>query len=94
MSHTPGPWYSVYYPEKDEHIIYARRDHIRVGTAENWAGGLGEANVALINAAPDLLEACQDAMKFYVLFDGKTPAMNHTRMLLAQAIAKATGKPT
>lgn len=55
-----------------------------------------EANAALIAAAPDLLEACKEALSFSETLNGgpfSEGLPSETESHLRAAIAKAEGKP-
>ena len=52
MSHTPGPWVT-----DRNHIITDKGDEI--ATASYQQSGYVQANIRLIAAAPDLLEAAR-----------------------------------
>lgn len=94
--YTPGPW-SVFCPDAEFPGIESHKTSISVvifGYAGEGAGvhgksrGERKANARLIAAAPDLLDACKDA-----LYVGKSEeTIEAVRDRLRKAIAKATGK--
>lgn len=53
--HTPGPWRVVVEEEYDDYLVVDKDNHC-------IADILPLANARLIAAAPDLLEACKDAL--------------------------------
>lgn len=61
--HTPGPWIwangfkGLYGAGKDNEVL----DHAEYEGM--WLGPNAKANASLIAAAPDLLEACKEAIK-------------------------------
>ncbi len=84
MNHTPGPWHIV----RRSTVCAGDRDEIdnpiRVHVADCY-GRRAEANAHLIAAAPDLLAACELAVR------NLDPAPYWIGALTA-AIAKARGK--
>lgn len=84
MSHTPGPWhldpfrkYANVHGEVMSHLA-----RVPIDTAE------AEANARLIAAAPDLLEACREALS---ILDYERADVE-TRAQVYAAIAKAEGR--
>jgi hypothetical protein len=98
MKHTPGPWkaYDAYEID-EEHVGLAR-----IGTGDApviEANGMFRtdliartADVYLIAAAPDLLEACKAAGQFVARYDYLDPDGDNLVAQLADAIAKAEGE--
>ncbi len=99
MSHTPGPW------ESDNLRVWAERDYeeqIYIASlkfADDTRLPLEEveANVCLIAAAPDLLEACQEALAavdeaYQATGYLKICKTSEQRLKIEAAIAKALGK--
>jgi hypothetical protein len=98
--HTPGPW-SVADRLVPNGRRWVQRNHTRTLVALVYSTPEREANARLIAAAPDLLEACNEALEFAEdqedVLDGSygqpepNRAMQVATMLRA-AIAKAEGK--
>ena len=104
--HTPGPWYvgsgtyegrniySVASVTDDEGFTYQPI----VASAEDDGIKCWDANARLIAAAPDLLEALQEAEKWFGPFSEITINGEHDRedvrvvALIRAAIAKALGE--
>lgn len=101
--HTPGPWYalpglhnfSVRYKTGDKNLPMVNIANVRGHYGDGFPFGSSEANLRLILAAPDLLEAC----KLVIAYD-KNDATDGVAMMVAynnavkaarDAIAKATG---
>ncbi len=90
---TPGPWYrnirnSGRYPT----IFAGRNQHVAVATPQNDPNET-EANIDLIAAAPDLLEALtiiRDLDDEWAETESTTLLSAQTRALIDAAIAKAT----
>ena len=65
MKHTPGPWNGDFYVETEETEIVALRDSYVTSNIAMVYGGLPEgqsrANAYLFIAAPELLEALEEA---------------------------------
>ena len=91
MKHTPGPWKAsedfnltgtlVSFIEGGGHSIAQTR------LDDDTPEGMNQANARLIAAAPELLEACRDALLAVDTADWPTAQDN-----LIAAIAKAKGK--
>ncbi len=90
MSHTPGPWERIpSWPPRImapdgvaiTDVFTGRQNH------EN------EANASLIAAAPDLLAACEAAMKLWDRHETIAPTQGEADLVRA-AIAKAKGDLT
>lgn len=66
--HTPGPWYAsggdIFSNETERPAAY-RRKVATVYNTPDVATEDRQGNAALIAAAPDLLEAAQDALDWY-----------------------------
>jgi len=98
MSHTKGPWEVDSVLSEGLHDIVLGYQIPEVGNPitlafvhfdeEEGPGRISlseaEANARLIAAAPDLLEACQDAL-------AAIPERSPIRPMILAAIAKATG---
>lgn len=91
-NHTPGPWHRF---EEDGHEVIAVATHGETDFRE--IATAYEGNGAIIEAAPDLLEACKAALAYIPNsvvhswppgFELKAKALE----LLNSAIAKATGQ--
>lgn len=88
--HTPGPW--VAEPHGNTTALYSGRDNFHHGLRllnlddgdANFA-----ANVALISAAPDLLEACEAFEEYYA--HGNLEQFQGLREQIRAAITKAKG---
>ena len=93
--HTPGPWHVIeacYEAYRGSHSIGSV--DVRVAkVARNGVDDVeGEANARLIAAAPDLLEACVEAIQALdAEFSQRITDVNFP--LLRAAVAKATGGP-
>jgi hypothetical protein len=91
--HTPGPWQSSRDATPDWHhqaTLYS------ADTDERVAVVFGEANEALIAAAPDLLAECRDAAAWLAEHEpymGREVSEGYAAIIdgLRAAIAKATG---
>lgn len=97
MSHTPGPWKVMDIVRAFPGIEAERSSIVVFGDEGEDSGVRGKtrdermANARLISAAPDLLEACKQAL------DSITDASGlwtnpHLGKLLTAAIAKAEGQ--
>jgi len=86
MPYTPAPWIPVKGTEDDDW-----------GVTQEGVAGMSVAQMVwaddapLIAAAPELLEACIDALRSLEAFE---PRENRTVDILRAAIAKAEGKTT
>ena len=92
VKHTPGPWKVV----RGELVGANGRRVVEYGSGCAFmCGGPDEesvANAQLRNAAPDLLEAADAAMRFYdALGDDHRPGECKVLDNLAKAITRATG---
>jgi len=98
MNHTPGPWTMAALLPDGRIVTRAayeiRTDEFDVATHIPFCGPIRkEADARLIAAAPDLLEACKDALETlnalaHFLNGGEQDSIE----LLLLAIAKATGE--
>jgi len=106
--HTPGPW----FPIKNHHYWEIRtggEQYVgqQIGDACSSqfldGGDNGKANATLMAAAPDLLAACQGAMRIVSLWNGREVPEDHEHAeemkalsmmqeAFIEAIAKAEGK--
>ena len=91
MNHTPAPWTAKELFDDDESlgiaIVEGRHEVAHISS-------IGEQdfdNAALIAAAPDLLEACIEALNLFDNYPDCYEAIG-TLELLQAAIAKATRK--
>ena len=99
MKHTQGPWFSGLKPIKSNHFEHGQMGQIFaygpsrfrvadvVGPSNIEAIDTIIANTRLISAAPDLLEACKDALLF---IRWACPMEEVLPMRIEKAIAKAT----
>lgn len=101
-AHTAGPW--RIHPEitfggkSSGHRILSSQNAVGADTflsvifygTKEVPETVGEANARLIAAAPELLEACQNAFEFARALDEKHS--DALRGLLSDAIAKAGGR--
>lgn len=96
MSHTPGPWYvavaedpsSAWAEGKTEDSFVIRSDESAIEVLGETIAAVPDSrpdNAFLISAAPDLLSACQSALKLFG--NTKAPLVDEIRA----AVAKATG---
>lgn len=88
-AHTPGPWSMRATPESSNHDF-------AVDIGRDYVGLFVEADARLIAAAPELLEALQDAIAAVKVFHGPVAwdtYWNHSPECKRwrAAIAKATG---
>ena len=96
IKHTPGPW-AVFQNDSDEERLDINSLHpsgkgafFVAETIGGLADGEMEANARLIAAAPDLLQACEQAEHWLDHDDGSAEPAEMLRVLRA-AIAKANG---
>ena len=105
--HTPGPWIVCVVDGEDRGYFSIEQDREALGgdepstIGEVYTSGEGidmadgEANAALIAAAPDLLAACEAALSFGEGHPDRTPGWHDarltTQLTLRAAIAKAKG---
>lgn len=89
--HTPGPWEACEpgaYSDFDGRSSVILGDDMRIAVVQGDSDS-DIANARLIAAAPDLLEAAQAALT--ICERSNTGAAGEIAVLLAPAIAKATG---
>ena len=107
IKHTPGPWIVCVVDGEDRGYFSIEQDREALGgdepstIGEVYTSGEGidmadgEANAALIAAAPDLLAACEAALSFGEGHPDRTPSWHDarlaTQLTLRAAIAKANG---
>ncbi len=84
MSHTPGPWKSVFDDETEDWRIVANGWQV----ADGITGDPKNNDARLIAAAPDLLEACEQVKLWADEADPYEAA--DVLPLIEAAIAKAT----
>jgi hypothetical protein len=102
--HTPGPWhyqfngFAITIGDESTRHNYLEHDYTVAKIGGNSMQD--EANARLIAAAPDLLEACEEALgQLKDFFDATIPfdddgsrPRNRIEVVLRAAIAKARGK--
>jgi len=98
---TPGPWeylcetgYAGDYPYSKAHRVKIGKETLTIGChGYDWEGGKEiEANAHLVAAAPELLEACKDALAFVEELDRRGIAQEWSgEGALKAAIEKAEG---
>lgn len=87
-AHIPGPWFQLTSDEKHSHISntiapqWAAPDH--------YVGEVTKQNAGLIAAAPDLLAACEAALRMIEHYPSDQRAAG-LATVLQEAIAKAQG---
>jgi hypothetical protein len=87
--HTPGPWQRNAPPASKYVTVFAGRNiHIAAIKPEGKTQQECEANINLIAAAPDLLDACQEFVR--KVDEGEARSVRSYAQMKA-AIAKATG---
>ena len=84
-SHTPGPWHRNIRANGNYPVVFAGRNQHVATVCQQHDGAETEANIDLIAAAPDLLEALR-----YVLDCAERGDLSDLQPVRA-AIAKATG---
>ena len=107
--HTPGPWYalrgqrniSIRHKTGDKFLSMVNVASVRGNLPADCPYGSSEANARLIAAAPELLEALEEAenaLADYIPTIERTGAsLNYGHSVLKKAraaIAKATGEQT
>ena len=105
--HTPGPWVlgdsDLYCSSLSVHCG-TRQGHTTICRMVSLEYGIGvgevEANCRLISAAPELLEACRQMMRWFEVDDDhsqmpefidRVTLCKQVEFIAASAIAKATG---
>lgn len=95
---TPGPW--KYQEDSDAYTHIVRAPGVFLCQLRQVTDGSAEADARLIAAAPDLLAACQDQLRWLALnipFDEVSvelaDAMDAQREKLRAVIEKATAPP-
>jgi len=87
MTHSPAPWRIVY-----NDIIYDANDDTVV---EYYRLAKYPADAALIAAAPELLEACKNALSYMEVYNQVSPTLSEYEKNIANSlrslIAKAEG---
>lgn len=91
MTHTPGPWKLQNVIASDRHTLVYKRIIAKgikeaIAFAGVYKGHNAEANAQLIAAAPELLDACIDALEILKVY-GPGPCATISK--LEDAIAKA-----
>lgn len=87
--HTPGPWAH----DSGSTLVITEEYIIADCTAAALPESEQEANARLMAAAPELLEACKDALEFIdFLMHDSLVSDGETRNMLRAAIAKAEGE--
>lgn len=97
---TPGPWRSLrryshgfVWIESPTGYIACTEQHRIAGTFRSHQKHYEAlANADLIAAAPELLEACKEALKYFELLDGPCEDTRKKWLLFKRAIAKAEGR--
>ena len=86
-SHTPGPWHrNIKAGGKYPVIFSGRSQHVAIACQQQH-GDETEANIDLIAAAPDLLNALR-----FILADENSTLDYETRLIIGNVINKATGE--
>lgn len=87
--HTPGPWRIVDLPEHDEIQVVAGKDHNEQVIAKifDTLTDNDMANMRIVAAAPDLLEACEFMLAVLRNDHGPTswPEVEQMRVAIAKA---------
>ena len=96
VKHTPGPWNSELINNGTDYQISSKRRYIatlaKYGNLDSKCDDLDKANARLIAAAPELLEALKDVLRWWDSCPlGKEYDGINTKQI-KQAIAKAEGK--
>ena len=85
--HTPGPWVSIRYLDSRFYELGSNEFHARLAFTHG-EGDTDEANMRLIAAAPDLLDALVMVLDDPNALDGRP----RTYEIVCAAIAKAKGE--
>lgn len=88
--HTPGPW-SVGDAPDSRVAVYGGNTCVAVVGEQGYP--VVDADAALISAAPDMLEACREAMALLGNPDADSTDADRVERVLWAAIRKATGEP-
>jgi len=90
--HTPGPWIindnAVFSPSKTICFLPAQLVDV---PAQRKEIEQQEANALLIAVAPDLLEACKEALTFIEAYEHTHGREFRSGIVLRQAVKKAKG---
>jgi hypothetical protein len=94
--HTPGPWHRRIGrvgngTPASQHEQVCNSDGVAVVMLEHDGQPDGDANARLIAAAPDLLEACKDALSSFSAAHAHRRNGNCECDVIRAAIAKAEG---
>ena len=91
QGHTVGPWHRNIRREGRYPVVFAgRNQHVATASQQDDPAET-EANIDLISAAPELLEALTDAADMLRLMGVDMKGHEMTRKI-ASAIARATGQ--
>ena len=88
---TPGPWHLLITRDNNSlftHYVWPASDIDSCRIAAVY----GEANAHLIAAAPELLEACKNALRTFGYYADAGHDVDEPMDMLEAAIAKAEGK--
>ena len=88
--HTPGPWTTGDRQTFRRHGVFAENNLLIADCRTNLADDPARANAILVASAPDLLEACRDALDIANSYS-HIPALGKACAILIAAIAKAEG---
>jgi len=90
---TPGPWRKMQGKYTDTYVIVAG-DYADEGQPDMWAEVVtpNEMDASLIAAAPDLYEACEEALRVLEVRGTKLAAERMAVRLLQKALRKARGE--
>lgn len=92
--HTPGPWYPTYDSFEGRHWVSQQPQGGTFWIAEILSGCMGDetdANARLIAAAPELLNALQDAMRWFGALEDWRGVGDPNIEMYRAAIKEATG---
>jgi len=87
MTHTPGPWFPKIESFRS-YVMYHDAEFSRDMPVTSFDLPSLEANLQLMSAAPELLEALQNLLAVH---DGEGGTRYHAGDIARAAIAKATG---
>ena len=90
---TPGPWRKMQGKYTDTYVIVAG-DYANEGQPDMWAEVVtpNEMDASLIAAAPDLYEACEEALRVLEVRGTKLAAERMAVRMLERALRKARGE--